>query len=104
MISVLPGKLLSLTKRNSFILTGAPLCTHLRTRNPPFWLAKTMMREHQCSGRLSIDHEANQLRMRPPPLRFVDVRRNRLRASAGFQLFLGVQGQLDHALEQLIGR
>ena len=32
------------------------------------------------------------------------VSRNRLRASAGFELFLGVQRQLDHALEQLIGR
>ena len=30
--------------------------------------------------------------------------RNWLRASAGFELFLGVQRQLDHALEQLIGR
>jgi hypothetical protein len=38
------------------------------------------------------------------PLRFVGVSRNRLRASAGFELFLGVQRQLDHALEQLIGR
>jgi hypothetical protein len=27
-----------------------------------------------------------------------------LKASAGFKLFLGVQGQLDHALEQLISR
>ena len=32
------------------------------------------------------------------------VSRNRLRASAGFELFLSVQRQLDHALEQLIGR
>ena len=51
-----------------------------------------------------LNRGTNQLPTRPRRWRVVGVSRNRLRASAGFELFLGVQRQLDHALEQLIGR